>query len=105
MGDIKEEEEPEGEVVVGPSREAIVHSSGNMLPISLTVIIIIILCIFFFNHSITRWIFILISCADDSESEEEAKVGNKEEEELGILHSWMEMGLPTLDKVEAQKLL
>ena len=47
MGDIKEEEEPEGEVVAGPSGEAIVHSSGNMLPISLTVITIIILCTFF----------------------------------------------------------
>ena len=32
MGDVKEEEEPEGEVVAVPSREVIVHSSGNMLP-------------------------------------------------------------------------
>ena len=43
MGDVKEEEEePEGEAVAGPSREAIVHSSGNMLPISLALIIIIL---------------------------------------------------------------
>ena len=34
-----------------------------------------------------------ISCADKSEREEEAKVGTKEEEELGILQSWMEMGV------------
>ena len=105
MGDVKEEEEPEGEVVVGPSGEAIVYSSGNMFPISLTLIIIIILCTFS-NHSLMRWIFILISCADDSESEEEAQVVTKEEEELGILCSWMEMGgLPMLDEVEVQKLL
>ena len=102
MGDIKEEEEPEGEVVAEPSGEAIVHSSGNMFPISLTLIIIIILCPFF-NHSVMRWIFILIPCADDSESEEEAQVGTKEEEELGILCSWMEVGgLPMLDEVEVQ---
>ena len=31
MGDVKEEEEPEGEAVAGPSSEAIVHSSGNTL--------------------------------------------------------------------------
>ena len=53
-----------------------------------------------------RWIFILISCADDSESEEEAKMETKEEEELRILCSWMEVGsLLMLDEVEAQKLL
>ena len=53
-----------------------------------------------------RWIFILILCVDDSESEVEAKVGTKEEDELGILHSWVEVGgLPTLDEVEEQKLL
>ena len=92
MGDIKEEEEPEGEVGVGSRGEAIVHNSGNVLPISLTLIIIIILCTFF-NHSIMRWIFILILCADDSESEEEAQVGTEEEEELQILHSWMELGV------------
>ena len=41
-----------------------------------------------------------------SQSEEEAKVGTKEEEELGILQIWMEMGgLLTLDEVEEQKLL
>ena len=36
VGEVKEEEEPEGEVVAGPSGEAIVHSSDNMplLPFS-----------------------------------------------------------------------
>ena len=118
MGDIQEEEEPEGKVVAGPIGEAIVHSPGNMLPVSLA-LIIIILYMFSFNHSITRWVSILtllsfssspwsISCGDESESEEGAKVETKtkEEEELGILWSWMEVGgLLALDEVEAQKLL
>ena len=52
VGDVKEEEEPEGEVVAGPSGEVIVHSSGNMLPIFLALIIIILYI--FFNHFITR---------------------------------------------------
>ena len=44
--------------------------------------------------------------ADESKSEEEAKVETKEEEEVGILWSWMELGgLPVLDEAEAQKLL
>ena len=34
-----------------------------------------------------------ILCADESESEEGAKVEIKEEEELGILQSWMEVGV------------
>ena len=42
MGDVKEEEESEGEAVVGPSREAIVHSSGNLLPVCLALIIVIL---------------------------------------------------------------
>ena len=42
MGDVKEKEELEGKVVVGPGREAIVDSSGNMCPISLALIIIIL---------------------------------------------------------------
>ena len=44
--------------------------------------------------------------AEESESGEEAKVETKEEEESGILQSWMEGGgLPALDEVEVQKLL
>ena len=61
-----------------------------------------------------RWISILnlaflsyswsILCADESKSEEEAKVETKEE--LWILQSWIEVGgLPVLDEVEVQKLL
>ena len=105
MRDIKEEEEPEGEVVAGPSREDIVYNSGNMLPISLTLIIIIILCTFF-QPLHYKMDLHFISCADDSESEEETQVGTKEEEELGILCSWMEMGsLLMLGEAEVQILL
>ena len=52
MGDVKEEGEPEGEVVVGPSGEAIVHSADNMLPVPLILIIIIL---FFFFLTIPLW--------------------------------------------------
>ena len=46
-----------------------------------------------------------IPCADESESEEEAKVETKEEVELGILWSWMVVGgLPTLDEVWGAKI-
>ena len=116
VGDVKEEDEPEGEVVVEPSREAIVHSSGNMIPISLAPIIIILYSFFSFQpfQYVIGFHFNLdflsfpwsISCADESESEEGAKVETEEGEKLGILWSWMEVGgLPALDEVEAQKLL
>ena len=48
-----EEEEPEGEVVVGPSGEATVHSSGKTPPVPL-ILIVINLCahIIYFNTSL-----------------------------------------------------
>ena len=48
MGDVKEEEEPEGKAVAGPSGEAIVHSSDNMLPVPLSHYYYSILSLFFF---------------------------------------------------------
>ena len=119
MGDVKEAEEPEGKAVVGPSGEAILHSSGNT-PSFLSFSLLLFYFFFFCKtshqpfHCEMGLLFNLaflssswsILHADESKSEEEVKVETKEEEELGILQSWMEVGgLPALDEVEAQKLL
>ena len=48
MGNVNEEDEPESEAMVGPSREVIVYSSGNVLTISLAPIIIILYSFFSF---------------------------------------------------------
>ena len=122
-----EEADPEGEVVAGPSEEAIVHSSGNMplLPFLINLFPsffpkhLINLSLLHFTvayHSIERWISILnlaylsyfwsILYADESKGEGDVKVETKEEQELGTLQSWMEVGgLPALDEEEVQKLL
>ena len=103
MGDV-EEEELEGETVVGPSGEATAHSSGSTPPIP------------FISHVINLYMYILsfistsffwsISYADESESETEVRVETKEEEDLEILRSWMEVGgITALDEGEAKRLL
>ena len=58
-----EEEELEGEAVVGPSGEATVHSSGNTHPIPL-ILIVINLCVhifFFFQHILTAYFTVELS--------------------------------------------
>ena len=96
MGDVKDKEEPEGEVVAGHSREAIVHSSDNMpLFLSFSLLLVYFFCImshqpfycemgFHFNLAFLSSSQSILY-ADESKSEEEAKVETKEEEELGIL--------------------
>ena len=109
MGDV-EEQEPEAEAVVGPSGEATAHSSGNT-PLCLSFTLLSIYTyIFPFKHIITHlnliFFFWSISHADESESETEVRAGTKEEEDLGILRSWIEVGgIPALDEGEAQRLL
>ena len=97
-----EEADPGGDVVAGPSGEAIVHNSGNM---PLLLFLIKSFSKHLINHSllhftaayhfIVRWISILnlaslsyfwsISCADESEVEGEVKVDTTEEQKLGTL--------------------
>ena len=105
LGESKEgEEEPEGEVVGGPSREAVVYSSGN------TPLILFFLTNHFINYTILLhyWVnshhescFSLISwpilLTDESNEEGEATEETKEEQELRVVQSWMKMaGLPAL---------
>ena len=49
-----EEEEPEGEAVVGPSGEATVYSSGNTPPVPLIFLVIHLYAYIFFQHIITH---------------------------------------------------
>ena len=94
--------------MVGPSGEATTHSSGNTPPFLSFPLLSIYICTFFFNISslILTSFFWSISCADKSESETEVRVETKEEEDLGILRSWMEVGgIPALDEGEARRLL
>ena len=92
-----EEEEPEGKVVAGPSGEAVVYSSGN-IPLFPFFHVISSTCL-----PLTSWLILL---TDESDEEEEVVTGTKEEQELGVVQSWMEVGgLPTLPEEEAQGLL
>ena len=52
------------------------------------------------------WIFWHVLLTDESEEEEEIREVTKEECELGVVHSWMEVGgVPALAEEEAQGLL
>ena len=93
---------------MGPSGEATAHSSGNTPPIPFISLVINLYMYIFFNISslILTSFFWSISCADESESETEVRVETKEEEDLGILRSWMQVGgIPALDEGEARRLL
>ena len=47
-----------------------------------------------------------VSLPDESDEEEEAREETKEEHELGVVHSWMQVeGFPALAEEEAQGLL
>ena len=113
VGESREgEEELEGEVVVGPSRDAVVYSSGN-IPL------LFFLTNHFINYNILLhyWVnshlesyFSLISWpilfADESDEEGEVMAETKEEEDLGVVQSWMQVGgLPALPEEEVQGLL
>ena len=106
------EEAPEGEVVVGPSGE----------PVS--IVLVILPCFFsLVNHFITYTILLhywvnshLESCfsliswpillTDESDEEAEVTADKKEEQELGVVQSWMEVGgFPALPEEEAWGLL
>ena len=84
----EEEEEPEGEVIAGPSGEAVEHSSGNtpfFLKIKLS----------FHLHCFTRIFSCMsgfVSLTDESEEKEEVKEVTKEEYVIGVAHSWMQVG-------------
>ena len=55
------------------------------------------------GFSLIPW---LVSLADESDEGEESRGETKEEQELGVVKSWMEVGgLPALAKEEAQGLL
>ena len=122
-GEIKrdeKEEEPEGKVVVGPSGETIVYSSGN-IPLFLSFFFMSFHQLYFTTFyyiilfhdwmdwypesclPLTSW-FILLT--DESDEEEEVVTGTKEEQELVVIHVWMEEGgCLALDEREAQGLL
>ena len=94
VGDIKEEEEPAGEDIVGPGGEVIEGNSGNAL----------FLPLFFLDGTSHHVCF--VSPVDESSEEEEIRGETKEEQEFGVVWSWMEVGgLPMLAEEEAQKLL
>ena len=116
--DEEEEEEPKGKVVVGPSGEAIVYSSGN-IPLFLSLFFMHFINFTTFYYIIllhdwmdwhpescfplTSW---LIFLTDESDEEEEVVTGTKEEQGLWVIHAWMEEGgCLTLDEREAQGLL
>ena len=89
-----EEEEPEGEAVAGPGKEATAHSSGNTPSVPLISLVInSYICTFFFStchySSLTLGIFFL---ADESADEEVPRPQTKEEEDINMLHSWMQVG-------------
>ena len=91
-----EEDEPEGEAVVGPSGEATTHSSGITLPLFL---ILIQLCIkilfqnflFFFLQPILP-VLTLFFLSDNSAEEGVLKLQAKEERDIDTLWSWVQMG-------------
>ena len=105
------EEEPEGEVVAGHSWEAVVYSSGNTPLLFLTNLLTnytILLCYWVNSHlescfSLISWPILL---ADESDDEGEVTAEMKEEQELGVVQSWMEvLGLPALPEEEVWGLL
>ena len=87
VGKGKAEEEPEGEVIVGPSGEAVEQSSGNAPSF---------LSLFFFskshyllNHAplLLRGFSFMSGFVSVADGEEKAREVMKEECELGVAHS------------------
>ena len=101
MGEV-EEEEPEGEIVAGPSGEATTHDSGIKPSLLLihaytyiyTCIYIYIytyLYVLFFAHP-TPELLPSFSWTDESTDEETVRPKTKEEGDVETLCSWMEVG-------------
>ena len=90
-----EEEDPEGEAVVGPSGEATTCSSGNTSPVPLILIIIHLYAhTLLFQHIITSpftielFFFLTIESTDEGVSRPQMK----EEEDIDMLRSWVQVG-------------
>ena len=96
-----EEEEPEGEIVAGPSGEATIHDSGIMpslfsllllshaytyIYICISIYICIYLCFFSFTYPISV-LLPSFSWTDESTNEEPMRARTKEESNLEILHA------------------
>ena len=95
-----EEDELEGEAVVGPSGEATTHSSGSTPPIFIlfefcTEILFQTLVFFFFNLSFSSLLFSLLT--DDSAEEEAPKLQTKQERDIDTLQSCMQVGSFQID--------
>ena len=94
VGQAKVEEEPEGEVIVGPSGEEVKPSSSGYTPpffskadpLDQTSAYQI-----FQPDSLCS--FGIVSCADESSQGEEARVKMKEEYEVDQAWSWVEVGV------------
>ena len=114
-----EEEEPEGEIVAGPSDEATSHNSGithslflwllihayTYIHICVYIDIHIHLYVLFFAHP-TPELLPSFSWTDVSTDEETGRPKTKEEGDVETLCSWMEVGwFPARPDEEAQGLL
>ena len=104
-----EEEEPEGETVVGPRGEATIHSSG-ITPSLFSFLLLLIYAytyayLFFLNTSLLHISLLSFSpffLADESTDEEIYRPKTKEEEDVDTLHSWVQVGgLPAQLEEEA----
>ena len=91
-----EEDELDGEAVVGPSREATTHSSGST-PLFFSSLVflsfaqnIYLKLLFFFNLFFSSLLFSLLT--DDFAEEEASKLSTKEERGIDTLWSWVQVG-------------
>ena len=102
-----EEEEPEGEAVVGPSRETTAHSSGNTPPVPLIYPDInsyIYIILTYHYSSLTS--FFSFFLADEYADEEGSRPQTKEEEDIDMLCSWIQVvDFPAWPEEEAPGLL
>ena len=102
-----EEDEPEGEAVVGPSGEAMTHSSGSTLPFFFFLNFALkyyLKPLLFFNLSFPFLLFSFL--IEDSAEEEIPKWQTKEERHIDTLQSWVQVGdFPAWPEEEAWGLL
>ena len=102
VGTSVREEEPEGEDVA--EEEGLGNNPHNKLA-PLPQLMLIPSSSFLYLSEFSH-ILVLIPLTDESDKERVVKPKTKEEEELGIIHSWMEVGgLPALPEQEVQGLL
>ena len=104
MGDV-EEEELEGEAVAGHSGEATAHSSGNT-PLVLLISLVTNLYMYIFFNILPLILTSFFFLADESTDEEVSRPKTKEEDDIDMLHSWIQVGgLPAQLEEEALGLL